>query len=685
MNQLPLALTVVTTWLLVAHVARAQEPDYQEIEPVPVAESYDSLDTEFQLPRGPVEVADSVRAKARDPKHEFCTNPDYILHVRERPYCPFADTARSTCPEFATACARPAEQDRGEFGLSGAFGEKKRGGSLREEKEPEEKPEPTTVALPEWVGGLFRIVFWLLIGALGVAVVALLVGAFTKSQKEQEDATEGAGGEPARTEATDAPRVVESDVARLLARARTHAAAGRYDAAVDDLYAALLRRLEGDQLLVLERHRTNGDYVRALREHPDWQRLLRDCGRDVERAQFGKSRADGVTFQTLLGRIEPVVTRGLALLFVLSTSLVEIACSGAADTNHTEKKHWGVLGDTSPRGLSLFRSLLEDDGYTVQHRVRKAAALDDETGMLVVYDDTSLEDEDWKALERWVASGHELWLLGDPEAAAHFGGKESGTACAPPIALLDDFPASHTDANGSTRPLVLTSISGTLEPAPELVPLVACSGSPLVSRRRVGDGTVTFFPDLAPLSNAALVSADNAVVVMALVGAWPKTVEFAGGLTGAGAESPYQALMNAKLGQVLLQIAILMLVWYLAHGMPFATLRDPVAAGRRRFLDHLTALGRVFQRAGARQHALHHYAAWALGKLNDRVRPGQRMSVIELGSALAKRTGRPEADVIRTLAEAATARNQPDAPLSGDELGVQRRLEALVIATGGNK
>jgi hypothetical protein len=207
----------------------------------------------------------------------------------------------------------------------------------------------------------------------------------------------------------------------------------------------------------------------------------------------------------------------------------------------------------------------------------------------------------------------------------------------------------------------------------------------MVSQRSVGEGVVTFFADATPLTNAAFVSADNAVAVMGLVRAWPQVVEFAGGLTGAGADSPYEALVNAKLGPVLMQIALLMLVLYLARGIPFATLRDPPEAGRRCFLDHLSALGRVFQRAGARQHALHHYASWALGKLNDRVRPGQRMSIIELGTALSKRTGRPQAEVMETLAEAATARNQPGSPVSGDELKVQRQLERLVIETGGNK
>lgn len=663
-----------------------QDSQYQ----APLDDAVTSPDTRYAPQHTPSEVHGTLKAKAADASFRFCNDPNYVLYTHERPYCSFATTAQEVCPELLTACARPEADDRDDFGMSGSFGQsgKKRGGKMRPEGEDEPpEDEPTTLTLPAALVGLFRVVFWLLVAALVLAIAYLLVGAWTKSardKKDEDDADDPGSAEP--REPSLRPRVVESDVARLLARAKAQAQQGRHDAAVDDLYAALLRHLEGEQLLVLQRHRTNGDYVRALREHPAWQGLLRECGRDVERAQFGKRGADATTFERLLSRIEPVLSHALVLLFLALTCLTQQSCSGGDDSSGHHKP-WGVLGDTSPRGLALFRSLLEDDGYTVRHRIRKASALDDETGMLVVYDDTSLEDEDWQALQRWVQRGHELWLLGDPEAAEYFGGKGAETNCAPPIELDVAFPGERTvtDDDGTIRPLELTSISGTLAEQGDLVPLVSCAGGPMVSQRTLGDGVVTFFPDLTPLSNASLVSADNAIFVMSLVRAWPQTVEFAGGLTGAGADSPYEALLNAKLGPVLLQIALLMLMLYLARGIPFATLRDPPETGRRRFLDHLTALGRVFQRAGARQHALHHYSAWALGKLNDRVRPGQRMSIIELGALLAKRTGRPQSEVIETLAEAATARNQPEGPVSGDELKIQRRLEALVIETGGNK
>lgn len=205
----------------------------------------------------------------------------------------------------------------------------------------------------------------------------------------------------------------------------------------------------------------------------------------------------------------------------------------------------------------------------------------------------------------------------------------------------------------------------------------------MVSQRNIGQGSVTLFADASLLTNASMLSKDNAFVLMGMVYAFPAQIEFAGGLTGTGAQSPYEALVNAKLGQLLLQIALLMLVLYLARGVAFATLRDPPEAGRRRFLDHLEALGRVFQRARASHYALHHYAAWALTKLNDRVRPGQSLSVIELGSALAKRTGKPEREVISILADAATARSHADEPATGEELRVLKQLEAFVTETGG--
>jgi hypothetical protein len=285
--------------------------------------------------------------------------------------------------------------------------------------------------------------------------------------------------------------VVESDVVRLLSRAKAHAQGGRYGSAVDDLYAALLRYLEGEQLLVLERHRTNGDYVRALGQHPDWQRLLSDCGGDVERAQFGKSSADATTFERLLIRIEPVVTRVATLMLIALTSLCQLCCNGEDDAAEGRNKHWGVLGDTSPSGLALLRVLLEEQGFEVRHRVRNAAALDEQTGMLVVYDDTSLEDEDWQALDRWVRAGHELWLAGDAEAAAHFGGQQSFMGCVPPIELTADYPGERTltAADGSMRPLALTSISGTLTRAGPAQPIFDPEG---VKTAPTGSGSQIF-------------------------------------------------------------------------------------------------------------------------------------------------------------------------------------------------
>ena len=78
------------------------------------------------------------------------------------------------------------------------------------------------------------------------------------------------------------------------ARARAAAARGDYARAVDDAYAALLRRLDGDGLIEIHPSRTNGDYVRAPRASGPISRARCDrVVRDVERVQFGATRPVG--------------------------------------------------------------------------------------------------------------------------------------------------------------------------------------------------------------------------------------------------------------------------------------------------------------------------------------------------------------------------------------------------------
>ena len=69
--------------------------------------------------------------------------------------------------------------------------------------------------------------------------------------------------------------------------ANSAAAHGDFARAVDDTYAALLRRLDGDGLIEIHPSRTNGDYVRRLGDRPELRAAVREIVREVEGVQFG--------------------------------------------------------------------------------------------------------------------------------------------------------------------------------------------------------------------------------------------------------------------------------------------------------------------------------------------------------------------------------------------------------------
>jgi hypothetical protein len=127
-------------------------------------------------------------------------------------------------------------------------------------------------------------------------------------------------------------------------------------------------------------------------------------------------------------------------------------------------------------------------------------------------------------------------------------------------------------------------------------------------------------------------------------------------------------------------------VLYWARGVIFGRPRTPIEITRHDFVDHIRALGQLYRRRKAKSHALATYSAWALERLFERVRPGTRMSVIELAEALAQRTGKDRRRVMQTLVEASSAKHRsPDAPPQPQDLKTLEELESLVIKTGGAK
>ena len=117
---------------------------------------------------------------------------------------------------------------------------------------------------------------------------------------------------------------------------------------------------------------------------------------------------------------------------------------------------------------------------------------------------------------------------------------------------------------------------------------------------------------------------------------------------------------------------MLLALLFLWKGRAFARLRDPPAEARRAFADHARALGLAYARARASRHVTGLYAVWALERLRERVHRAGRQGLIPLAEAIAARTGRPEAEVMSVLVEAAGARDEAAPPSSVPRRGGRR-------------
>jgi hypothetical protein len=142
---------------------------------------------------------------------------------------------------------------------------------------------------------------------------------------------------------------------------------------------------------------------------------------------------------------------------------------------------------------------------------------------------------------------------------------------------------------------------------------------------------------------------------------------------------------RAELTPVIAQLLVLVLLLYLWRGAHFGRPRDPPPRSRRRFSEHVEALAQQYQRAGARRHALHLYAGWALERVQERF-GGQRRGLHHLAHRIAMRTGQDETEIMRTLVEAHHARDDVhDGHGAPEDLQVLRELGRLIDTTTGSK
>lgn len=701
-----LLLTLV--FVLSASSARAQNDDYDPYaEPLPAPKPYNPPPSDYQydddtgdyydtndndddyvyepphyLPHGSYAIDADLDDEVS--KLPWCDEAsEYRIHIADSHLCKLEDAALDRCPGFKAACARPFV---GRLTPLQARG----GGEGSGEAKKKEEREPTRLELPKAMSGFAQVLFWMLVIAGVVVLIVVIARNLSRSQKEKEGA-EALQLEDEEELAAAPKGPVETDVERLLNRARAEADRGEFGKAMDDVYAALLRHLDGNGLIDIHHSSTNGDYVRSLRQQPDLQRPVKECARQVERVQFGTEAPSASGYRSLLERVLPVVTRGGMLLLLVAACVGLPLNLGACDMQQEEQNQYGDLGDDSPGGMSVFVSLLEERGIDVEHRKRGLAELDETTQVILVHGPAQLDGESWDQLLLWARKGGTLIVAnhrGRP--SEKLGARRTAGECknlrVP--ARLSAYAGKLVVAPDDRRMEFEEDVEGT----PGARSLLECDLGPYAVERRLSSpdgltsGTLIVLPDSDMFSNASMFAANNGEVVLNLFIGSPDKLEIVDRYTVIGETSPLAAVAKGQLLPLVLQLFLLAGAFFLWRGAHFSKPRDPPEANRRAFEEHVRALGGQYAKAHASRLVLSNYAAWALERLRERVLAGRKSGLIDLAAALASRTGRSEGEVMEILVECEAARESSAGP--GDaarDLRLMRELERLLAETGGTR
>lgn len=613
-----------------------------------------------------------------DPAFGFCHDPAYPLTEEEAQWCPLVPTDDPPCPAFRAACKAPRALIEGELGPLGTRTPGEGTPDARDgEKEPEpEPPERTptdhdrrTQSEPELevpsAGPLPHVLVWIIVAVMVVAVLWQLRGpAGTKRVPTDEAAPDGPA--PPETEAEPELGPRETDADRLLARATRRAEQGELAGAVADGHAALLRRLAERGHVRLHPSRTNGDHVRDLRAEPVLHEPARQVMRIVERVQFGHAPVARAEVDRLLAEVRSVLTTLAGALLLVWTSL---ACSGDSAKeypwSHSPSGHAGVL------------ALLRANGITVEYRTASLEGLRRDGPTPIVLDGAGLTaPEETELVSHVRRGGRVVWASREPlPHELRFAPRRPNPMPLGPRVVAElSQPVSVPGSEGRPR----SDIDGPASPDVD--------GAPYALAREVGQGFAVVLADDHLFTNAALAVPENDVFLVDLLRAMGGSFELVDGhlreLAGdGGASDPFDAIARAELTPVIGQLLLLVLLLYLWRGVHFGRPRDPPPPSRRRFVEHVEALARQYERAGARRHALHLYAGWALERVQERF-GGQRRGLHHLAGRIAARTGRDETEIMRTLVEAHHARDDVhDGHGAAEDLQVLRELGRLIDST----
>ncbi len=599
-------------------------------------------------------------ALADDENAPFCHDDDYPLTDEEAVWCSDVERLMLRCPKLESACDAPRAVTQGMQGRlssrsaeesSGKSGERGSGTAEKPERTPAppirpERQAPSGLELPT-LGPIAELFFWLII-AIGVGLLVYAVSRFLKQERVPEIPEEP---EPMDSSTPVAAPVVplEAGHAPTLAEAAERAArAGDWETAIRLGHRAALSSLHDRELIRLHRSKTHGDYLRQLRAHPPMVRPARSLMACVDGIEFGRQPADESGWRRVSD----------AMRVLLGTALVLVLAGCARSYPYP----------TSPSGTRVLERVMVARGSTIDYRQEAFEHLGTSgVGTIVLLRDAVPTEEEWVHLRSWVFDGNQLIVAngaGVPEAAVIEGGG--------PVRAIE----------GRFQSISIPGTSRIEAPSRPLI-LFGVDGDAYAIQEDWGDGRIVVIADDHLFTNIGMLPEGNAAEAVALLEDYYGAVELVDAFFWSGADSPMDIATDPRITPVVLQLLLLVFAILLWRGAHFGRPRADRQATRRAFSEHTEALGAMYERAGASDHALQVYARYAIERLAERM-SGSVGDLEPLAKGIAARTGRDERKVLTVLRRAAWAANG-NAPEREQAMETLAQLSGIVRQVTGKR
>lgn len=512
------------------------------------------------------ELSARLEKRVHSGDYRFCTDPNYRFWPDDKnAICEDVDGFAERCPTVRAACARPA------------WGEG-------------EQPREATEDSSFWDGisldGFATVIFWLAVGAIVFFLGRALLRKWREFQPEAE------------SNLSTAPVAIFDgrSSSELLALARAALERGELHDALHYLYKGTVVALGEAELIKPHKSKTTREYVREI--EPPLRSELDALTRQLDGLRFRSSEPARDAVQALAERVFDLVRRTsraaplILLFFVGGCEPPEIPESPVAPNG--------------PQGHSLFENLLREEGVEVTRRLQNVTRIAPETDVIVVFD-ARLRDVEWQVLREFVEGGGHLVVTGAP------------------IPFLKTFSilVSTTECKGQlVSPQLRVRKVGptsTFSKSPAGFRGLECDGTPAALFLDYGNGSLTLVADDAIFENRFVSVADNATLVIELVGEVEGKLEMIGEWTGSGSENPLQTLARSGIGPWAAHLLLALALYAWSRGKRFGTPEEPRPERRRSFVEHVHALGGQYAKKRASGWALERYAEWLFETMRRRL------------------------------------------------------------------